>query len=110
MYFGNASSLLYWKRDGNQDVIESVLSCFSSGFFIMITPLAKECFKRPTLVIAEAIVNMLIKPHCAPVLTQYVSEAPGYFSLDEDKALWWGEEGMSERVHNGGQNLIMLKV
>lgn len=38
--------------------------------------LAKECLKCLTLVRAEAIVNTLINPHCAPVLTQYVTEAP----------------------------------
>lgn len=76
LYFGNASRLLCWNCNRNQVVMESVLSCFSSGYFNMITPLAKDCLKHPALVRAEAIINTLINPHCAPVLTRYVTEAP----------------------------------
>lgn len=40
----------------------------------MILALAKEHFRSLALVRAEAVVNMLINTHCAPVLTKY--EAP----------------------------------
>ena len=51
----------------------------------MITRQALEC---PTPVSAEAIVDsLIINQHCAPVLTQFVSEAPDQLSLVEDRAL-----------------------
>lgn len=92
-------------------VSESEPSCFSSGCFL-IQRWPTSVSDVPTLVIAEAIVNRLINPHCpfsVDTVCQWGSWLVEPCRGQSFVMRRWGTH-MSERVHNAGQSLIVPKV